>query len=114
MDYGSGLYGSLCVTFGAAAVQLVLAFWPRFSWLALVNALLLATVFVPLATNSLDVGTRAGFWLWLANLLCSCVLVVRLMLRWANDDFSGRATPLAVGSLVGLLAYGVHVLEFSV
>jgi hypothetical protein len=113
MDYYSWLYGSLYVAFGAALVQVVLAFRPRFSGPTLVNAALLTTVFIPLATDRLDVGTRAGAWLWLANLISSWVLVVRLLLRWANDDFTGRATPPAVVSVVDLLAYGFHVLVFS-
>jgi hypothetical protein len=99
MDYGS------CLFFTAAAGLLfVLAFTPKFSAVTLANALLLATAFVPLATDRLDVGTGAGWLLWQGN----AALCVALLVPWAVPGYPGGGGRRVLVSLLGLTAFGVH------
>ena len=106
MDYDFFLLGPLCLAGCAAAILFVLAFTPRFSITVFGNALLLATVLLPLATNRLDVGTQVGVWLWLAN----CFLLVMLLVRWANQPQLRKAV---LASSVGVVAFGLHILFFA-
>src|SRR5436190_1889290 len=108
MPYSFCLFSPLSLCVLAAMAQLVAAFAPRFSLLALGNALLLLTVFTPLATNRLDLGTRVGCYLLLGNLLF-CFL---LMLRWGRNPTLPHAGTPAIISLIGLIAFGLHVLMF--
>jgi hypothetical protein len=108
MSYDFCLFGSLYLAYAAAVLQFVLAFTPRFSVLTLGNALLLATVYAPLATDRLDLGSQVGFGLWFGNL----VFVFVLFARWSAGD-SARAGLPVLGSLVGLAAFGLHVFVFA-
>lgn len=108
LDYGTLFFGTLAWSVITALAQLGLAFYPRFSWLALGNALMLLTVFVPLAINRLNDGTRVGWWLWLINGLFSTALAV----RWSAKPRLKECLPV-LGSVIGLLAFGSHVFIFS-
>ena len=105
---GPCLSCTLALAYVAAAAQAVLAFVPRFSALTLVNALLLATAFVPLATNKRTLGTRIGGWLWVGNLVCFALLFARS----ATYNFDRKTALPASVSLCGLLAFGCHVVIF--
>jgi hypothetical protein len=109
MGYDFCLGWSLLLAGAAATVQFLLSFTPRFSVLTLANALLLAGVFVPVATNRLDLGTQAGGWLLLGNCLCFFLL----MGRWAASPPSAKAGRPALASLFGLLAFGLHLFVFA-
>jgi hypothetical protein len=83
------LFGSLALGFGAGILQFL--------------------AFAPLAKDKGGEGTQVGIWLWLGNLL----FVLVLLARWAQDGFSKRTGPPVLGSLVGLLAFSLHVFVFS-
>jgi hypothetical protein len=106
LTYDELLYTSLVVALIAAATQLVLAFVPRFSALALGNAVALSTVLVPLS-----LGTCPGFLLWLANLL---FFVLLLAVYLDNETIGEEKSVLPVlGSGCGLLTFGAHVFLFT-
>jgi hypothetical protein len=108
MYYDTLLFGTLFLAVVAAVFQMVIAFVPRFSLLAFCNALLLFTVFVPLATNRLTVGTQIGYALWFVNF----VFLMALFVRWTDLKQPKGGLPV-IGSIVGLLAFGSHVFIFS-
>ena len=107
--YSLLVFVSLVVVASAALAQFVLAFVPRFSVVTLGNAVLLALVWVPLATNSLVLGTRVGWCLFGGSVVCFLVLLV----RWAEERGIGKTGPHVLTSLLGLLAFGFHVFLFS-
>ena len=109
MSYDGCVGLSLLLGGAAAGVQFILAFTPRFSVLTLGNAVLLAGVFIPQATNRLDLGTQVGAWLLLGNCLCFFLL----MGRWAAASPSAKAGRPALASLFGLLAFGLHLSVFA-
>jgi hypothetical protein len=108
-SYECLLFSSLYLACAAAVCQLVLAFIPRFSVIALGNGLLLTTVFVPLATNQLSLGTQIGTWLWFGN-VCFYLL---LLARWTVSPEAARAYLPMLGSLFGMLTFGLHVFLFA-
>jgi len=106
--YDGCLYSSLAIPLLSAVWLVFLAFKPRFSLMVLGNAILLLTVFAPLATNRLSLGTRIGVAFWLADLLLFLVMLARSAMQ------NSRRDALAVlASLLGLVGYGLHVLVFS-
>jgi hypothetical protein len=109
VTYDFCLFTTLLLAYLAAALQVTLAFTPRFSPVALANAMLLMTVLFPLLSNQLSLGTQVGCWLWVGNGLISFILLA----QWAGRGMTWRDSLPVLGSLFGLVAFGLHVFVFA-